>query len=205
MVGSRKNELLREVGAARRAVGPLVRERMRELANNPDHYSELCFCLLTANYTAEGGIRIQREAGDFSKMSLEELRAFLKKCGHRFPNARSAYIHESKRHKKQLACLSELKSSSERREWLVKNVKGLGYKEASHFLRNVGYMDVAIVDRHIVNILAEHGLIKKPKTLTKNKYLGIEKVLGRLAKQAKLSQGELDFYLWYLKTGKVLK
>ncbi|GAJ17855.1 unnamed protein product, partial [marine sediment metagenome] len=29
------------------------------------------------------------------------------------------------------------------REWVVKNFKGLGYKEASHFLRNIGYKNFA--------------------------------------------------------------
>jgi N-glycosylase/DNA lyase len=81
----------------------------------------------------------------------------------------------------------------------------LGYKEASHFLRNIGFMDVAIIDRHILNILVEYGLIKRPKTLSKKNYLEIEKKLEKLAKKTRMSLGELDFYLWYMKTGKVLK
>lgn len=28
---------------------------------------------------------------------------------------------------------------NEKREWIVKNIKGMAYKEASHFLRNVGF------------------------------------------------------------------
>ena len=202
---NREKELIGEVKKLKRKIGALVDFRVRELKSNQNWFSELCFCLLTANYTAEGGIRIQKEAGDFSKMSLEELRSFLKKCGHRFPNARAAYIHEGKKHNGKLMCLADMRDSHERREWLVKNVKGLGYKEASHFLRNVGYMDVAIIDRHILTLLAEYGLIKKPKNLNRTRYLEIEKALGRLASATNLSQGELDFYLWYMKTGKVLK
>ncbi|MFH0817805.1 MAG: N-glycosylase/DNA lyase [Candidatus Micrarchaeota archaeon] len=202
---NRGKELAGKVLKLKREIGPIVDTRVAELKANSDWFSEMCFCLLTANYTADGGIRIQKKAGNFSKKSLDEIRVLLKECGHRFPNARAAYIHEGKKHKNQLACLSKMANSSERREWLVKNVKGLGYKEASHFLRNVGYMDVAIIDRHILNILAEYGLIKKPKNLNRIRYLKIEKVLENLAKETKLSQGELDFYLWYMKTGKVLK
>ncbi len=205
MAKIREDELTAEVMRTRSKVGSLVRKRMEELENNRDWFSEMCFCLMTANYTAEGGMRIQNEGGDFSKLSHEEIRTLLKRCGHRFPNARSAYIHEAKAHKGKLVCLPKMADSKERREWLVKNVKGFGYKEASHFLRNIGFFDVAIVDRHILNILADYGLITKPKTLSKKNYLEIEKVLERLCQKLGIQQGELDFYLWYMKTGKILK
>ncbi|MBW3021610.1 N-glycosylase, partial [Candidatus Woesearchaeota archaeon] len=92
------------------------------------------------------------------------------------------------------------------RELLVTNIKGLGYKAASHFLRNVGYKNLAIVDRHIVNILVENKIIKqKPKTITKKLYFDIETKLDKISKQINMSQAELDLYLWYMKTGKVLK
>jgi len=38
-------------------------------------------------------------------------------------------------------------------EWLVKNLTGLGYKEAGHFLRNIGSGKIAILDRHILRNL----------------------------------------------------
>ena len=201
----REKELIWEINKLKITIGAQVDKRVHELKNNPDWYSEMCFCLMTANYTAEGGMRIQKEAGDFSKMPLEEIRSLLKRCGHRFPNARAGYIHESKKHKQNLGSLAGMASSGERREWLVQNVKGLGYKEASHLLRNIGFMDVAIIDRHILNLLVEYGFIKKPKNLNRIRYLEIEQVLEKLAKKTNLSQGELDFYLWYMKTGKILK
>ena len=58
----------------------------------------------------------------------------------------------------------------ERRAWLVDNIKGLGYKEASHFLRNIGFDDYAIIDSHILDLLERYNLIKQPKTLTRKKY-----------------------------------
>ncbi|WXG44715.1 MAG: LAGLIDADG family homing endonuclease [Promethearchaeati archaeon SRVP18_Atabeyarchaeia-1] len=75
----------------------------------------------------------------------------------------------------------------------------------SHFLRNVGYTDCAIIDFHILDILARWGLIDRPKTLTKQKYFEIEDVLRRIGARSGLSLGELDLYLWYMETGKVLK
>jgi len=61
----------------------------------------------------------------------------------------------------------------EAREWFVKNVKGLGYKEASHFLRNIGFgEEITILDRHILKNLKKAGVIKEiPKTITKKAYL----------------------------------
>ena len=74
-----------------------------------------------------------------------------------------------------------------------------------NMLRNIGYKKLAIIDFHIIDILEKYGLIEKPKTMTKNKYLEIEDILKKLAKKVNLSLAELDLYLWYKETGKVLK
>jgi len=47
------------------------------------------------------------------------------------------------------------------REFLVKEVKGVGYKESSHYLRNIGYRNLAILDRHILNNLKNLNVIKE--------------------------------------------
>ncbi len=198
-------KLVEEVKKSRKKIGKTVKERLKEFRRNRDWFSELCFCILTANYTAEGGIRIQKEAGDFSNLSEKQIEALLRKMGHRFPNARAAYIELAKNHRDKLCRLPGMKDSQERREWLVKNVKGLGYKEASHFLRNIGYFDVAVIDRHILNVLADYNVTKQPKNLSKKRYLEIEKVLKKIAKKTSTELGELDLYLWHMKTGKVLK
>jgi N-glycosylase/DNA lyase len=91
------------------------------------------------------------------------------------------------------------------REELVKKVKGYGYKEASHFLRNIGFENVAIIDRHISRFLFENNLVKPRKTMTKNVYLESEPALENLCQELNLTQGELDLYIFYIKTNKVLK
>lgn len=88
---------------------------------------------------------------------------------------------------------------------MTENVKGLGYKEASHFLRNIGFKDLAIIDRHIINYLEKKGLIEKPKTLTKRRYLECERILSAIADRLGITVAELDLYIWYLMTGKILK
>jgi N-glycosylase/DNA lyase len=163
-------------------------------------FKELCFCLLTANFNAERAIVIQKKIDDgFLTLSEGKLAKILKVLGYRFPNKRAEYIVEARKHDvKQF-----LKTNP--REHIVKNIKGLGMKESSHFLRNIGYLDYAILDFHIIDILEEYKIIERPKTLNRKAYLEIEEKLSILAKKLNLTHGELDFYLWYLETGKVLK
>jgi len=169
-------------------------------------FNELCYCILTANYNAERSIKIQNNIGKgFLELPEKKLAEKLKRLGHRFPNARAKYIIEARKQVEALMkALSELRGD-DLRKWLVNNVKGVGMKEASHFLRNIGFFDYAIIDFHIVDLLVKYGLINPPKTITKNKYLEIEKVLRIIGNKTNLTLGELDLCLWYLETGKVLK
>lgn len=172
-------------------------------------FKELCFCLLTANFSAQGGIKIQNEIGDgFIQLSLEDLAKKLSELGHRFPNTRAGFIFEARKNQNDIKkILSSFPEDKTRRDWLVKNIKGLGMKESSHFLRNIGYKNVAIIDFHIVDLLVSHGIIKKPqsRSLTNKQYLEIEAVLEKICNETNLCQGELDLYLWYKETGKILK
>ena len=93
------------------------------------------------------------------------------------------------------------------RDWLVANVKGLGYKEATHFLRNIGRNgELAILDRHILRNLKRFGAVRRlPKTLTKNQYLRLERSFQRLAKSLNIPPNELDLLFWSMETGEILK
>ncbi len=192
-------------------IGKLVNDRIREFKNinkksTNELFNEMCFCILTANFNAEKSIKIQNEIGEcFSNDSEEDLAKKLKELGHRFPNIRASYISESRNCKDMLKRVVESHKNDELREWLVKNVKGIGYKETSHFLRNIGFDDFAIIDFHIIDILAKYDLIEKPKVLTRKKYLEIEKILKKIAEKSGLNLAELDLYLWYMETGKILK
>jgi N-glycosylase/DNA lyase len=181
-------------------VKKLVNSRISEFKSkktDEELFSELCFCIMTAGFRADKSIEIQKKIGNgFLTFSKPKLQQKLKEFGYRYHN-RASYIVLNRKHAHDLR--------NRDREWLVKNIKGLGMKEASHFLRNIGRCDCAIIDFHIIDILAKYKLIKKPKSLTKAKYLEIEKVLENIAKKAKLTLDELDLYLWYLETGKILK
>lgn len=205
--------LLKQLDSLKRSsVKKTIDERMEEFrhAGRQDSrsiFNELSYCLLTANFNAIRSMMIQKELGDgFSTFPEEELVSALRKNGHRFPEARAGYIMEARRHADTIKqTLESFSDDNDAREWVVNNIKGLGFKEASHFLRNIGYENFAIIDFHIIDLLVRYKLIVKPKTLTKNKYLEIEQLLRELGMKSGLNLAELDLYLWYIETGKILK
>ena len=93
------------------------------------------------------------------------------------------------------------------REWLVKNVTGLGYKEASHFLRNTGFSaELAILDRHILKNLEQSDIIPEvPPSLPRLRYLDIEKKMRRFARDIGIPMAHLDLLLWYKEAGTIFK
>jgi N-glycosylase/DNA lyase len=98
-------------------------------------------------------------------------------------------------------------SSEAKREWLVENVKGLGWKEASHFLRNIGHLDLAIIDRHILKHMLRCGAIDTmPKNIgTRRAYLDLEERFRQLAERSGLALQELDLLFWSYEEGSVRK
>jgi N-glycosylase/DNA lyase len=133
---------------------------------------------------------------------------------HRYPNARSRYVVDSRNFLRahcDLKIRSRLDSFDcdlERRDWLVKEkgIKGLGYKEASHFLRNIGFKGYAILDKHVLNCLAELKIIDDPKPPnTRSKYLTVEEKLSKFSKAVQIDFEEMDLVLWSMKTGTILK
>jgi N-glycosylase/DNA lyase len=208
--------LIKEVRGIPRDVQQLIDKRMSEFssfANKPSDawFSELCFCLLTSNAKAKTALAVQQELGikGFHTMPKNKLVTCIKSNKHRFHNTKAARIVEARVHSKNLKStiqrIAENHGHTVAREWLVDNVKGLGHKEASHFLRNTGHENVAIIDRHILSILEQHKIISSPKDLSPRNYLAIEEKCITLAENLNMSLSRLDLSLWYLKTGQVLK
>ncbi|MGQ9720021.1 MAG: N-glycosylase/DNA lyase [Candidatus Jordarchaeum sp.] len=195
------------------SVGEQVSERMKEFEelhkkSDKEWFSELCFCILTAYSSVQMGLKIQNKLSceDFLMLPLENLCHKLREEGYRFWERRADFIVCARDFYNIKEIITSFPDERLAREWLVKRIKGLGYKEASHFLRNVGFKNVAILDRHVMRIMFEYGLISEiPKTLTRRMYLELEQKLEDLGRMVGLSLGELDLYLWYMKTGKILK
>ncbi len=166
--------------------------------------SELAFCISTANSSAKSGLLFQKklESTKIEKLSMDELSKLLKSSGVRFYNQKAKYIADAIKNFEFIQEVLTYDSYKARKE-LTKNIKGLGLKEASHFLRNTGRKDVAIIDRHILKWLSEKGYtINK---LTPRKYAEAENIFREFAKKYNMDLAKFDLYVWAKKTGKVLK
>lgn len=204
-------ELKSKILELEKNIHDLVEKRIKEFEeiNKKDDltwFSELCFCILTANTSAELGIKVQKNISpeEFATLSQKELAKKLKELGYRFYNTRSKYIVENQKFayeiKKRIFDLDD----NEKRKWLMENIKGIGFKESSHFLRNVGYKNFAIIDKHIFRIMKQYGLTSEEKIKNSN-YLTLENELKKLSNSLNMDLARLDLYLWYMETGKVLK
>lgn len=180
---------------------------------NKHVFSELCFCLLTPQAEAvecDKAINKLKKTGllfnGHSKAISPYLKAarFLNKKAEFIVNARALFKKDSRFSIKDYI---DGKDVFKTREWFAENIKGIGYKEASHFLRNIGFgKDLAILDVHILKNLKAYGVIKEiPKSLTKKEYLGIENKLRDFCKKINIPMDELDLLLWSRETGFIFK
>jgi N-glycosylase/DNA lyase len=196
-----------------------IKERLKEFAgvysqNDRKIFEELCFCIFTANASAKMGYNcIEKIRPVLMEGSLQDLQKAIK--GHyRFWKIRPAYIVHTREFLREnydmklKKLIESFKSREELRDFFAKNkgIKGIGYKEASHFLRNIGIKGYGIMDKHILRCLHEFGIIKDIEPLnTKEKYVAAEAKLKKLAEKLKLDFDELDLLLWSSKTGEILK
>jgi len=187
-----------------------IRNRLKEFKRIEDEnllFKELCFCILVANTRLEKTLEIWKKIDNgFLKYNKKQLSLKLKSLGYRFYNKRVDYILYNRKLKKIIKEKIKELSAFYLREWLVKNLKGIGFKEASHFLRNIGFKDFAILDRHILRFLFKNKIINEiPSNLSKRKYLEIENKLKNLANKLNITLSELDFFIFYLETGTLPK
>ncbi len=185
-----------------------IRKRLEEFSKvkGSGVFYELCFCLLTPQSNAKGcDAAVRRlKAQGFFKKDIDPKKQ-VKPI--RFYNNKSAYlIHAKNNYPEIKSRINSIEKSSELREWLVKNVKGFGYKEASHFLRNTGHRNLAILDRHIMKNLFRFGVIDEiPKSLTAKKYLETEKKFRKFSGRIGIPMDELDLLFWSMETGEIFK
>lgn len=193
-----------------------IKKRLREFknlqkGNNEDIFAELCFCILTPQSEAiycDDAIKALKRTGYLIKGLKNQVRSKLNKV--RFPNNKTNYIIAARNLFKMnggfrttLLEAAPIKT----REWLVKNIKGLGYKEASHFLRNIGLgKNLAILDIHILRNLNKYNVIKKiPASISKYTYIDIENKMKKFSKKIKIPIEDLDLLFWAKETGHVFK
>ncbi len=179
-----------------------------------DLFAELAFCILTPQSRARTcwpAVERLRGCDLLFAGSSDEILEKLSNV--RFKERKASYIVAARNQftrdgrLRVRSVLEGFESPFALREWLVENVMGLGYKEAGHFLRNVGLgEDLAILDRHILKNLVLLGVIDEvPASLTKKRYLEIERRMIEFSKKTGIPMGHLDLLLWSKETGEIFK
>lgn len=189
-----------------------IRTRLAEFSRVPpdEYFYELVYCLLTPQSSAVHAaavVEVLRTA-DAENRALD-LPQLLRRDSHyiRFHNTKARRILAARANVHSvLESIQRTEDPAVLRSWLVANVDGFGLKEASHFLRNIGRRNLAILDRHILRNLQRYGVIRAiPKTLTPKRYFSIERRFRRFAVKTGISIDELDLLFWSRETGQILK
>jgi len=189
-----------------------IRTRLHEFARVPpeEYFYELVYCLLTPQSSAVHAatvVALLRNA-DLEEHELD-LAELLRRDSHyiRFHNTKARRILAARKQVRAIIeKIQQTPDAPELRSWLVSTVDGFGLKEASHFLRNIGRLNLAILDRHILRNLRRYGVIRAiPKTLTPKRYFSIERSFLRFAETTGISLDELDLLFWSRETGQILK
>lgn len=187
-------------------------DKIRKSRDKNKFIEEFVFCLLTPQskareaHKAVGGIM---ENNYHINGTVENIKGHLKSV--RFYNNKASYIIKNRKYFLSDDFMDRVFDDSQCsrviRDFLVKNITGYGYKEASHFLRNIGRgHNIAILDRHILKGLCELGCINEiPSTMNRKKYLDIEENLVKLSKDTGIDVLYLDFVLWYARTNDIFK
>jgi len=195
-------------------------ERLKK-ASDRRLFKELVFVIFTSQTSAKRAWEATEKLADLdliSKGSKEEIADVLAKLDVQYEKDKAAYVVENREKLSQptLADTTRGLKLSQRidpenlektREQLVGDIKGLGWKGASHFLRNIGYGNgFAIISSYIVQDLVKLGLKEEPEPpKNKEEYLEDERKLQELAEELNIDIKALDLVLWSMETGEVFK
>ncbi len=198
-------------------VREVIERRLAEFrsVDRRDHhrlFEELAFCVMTPQSRARAALRAVEElksTGLLLSGRPEEVAEVLRRNGIRFHNQKAIYIVRNRELiRGDRLVLTDLlvDDVNSVRDALVEMVWGFGMKEASHFMRNIGYKGLAVLDRHVLRWMKVLGAIDVvPKSLTRRRYIELERKFIRIAEELGLEPEALDLLLWYASTGEVLK
>lgn len=190
----------------------LIDQRLNDflLVAKDMYFYELCYCICTPQNKAEAAFEVQLklQEADFYNKEFNPI-DILKNAKHyvRFHNTKSKRLLEMRENFPKIMQVIESEISSiEKRNWLNANVKGIGMKESSHFLRNIGHRNLAILDRHILKHLVLCGVYDEiPNISSIKKYLDVEQQVLYFAEQININPDVLDLLIWSYESGEVLK
>lgn len=184
-------------------------------------FKELTFVILTSQSSAKNSWnaanRLDKEEllTDPERTEIENI---LELNDIRFEERKSQYITENFSFLSQptfsdsstdLKIQSRIKPNNldKTRKWVVENIKGVSWKGASHFLRNIGFgNDFAILSEHSLSVLSDLGAINSvTPPSTRKEYLETEKQVQDFSKEIGMEIQALDLTVWSYRTDEVFK
>jgi N-glycosylase/DNA lyase len=172
-------------------------------------FKELVFCILTSAVGPKVGLISVNAVNDILMDGSEgEIYEHLEHV-HKYPQRANYIVHTREYLKRDFDfklkdLILSFKDPIERRDFFASNkdIKGIGYVQASHFLRNIGFYGYAILDKNIMRSVYKLGVMDslRPPT-TKKRYLEIEARLKTFADTLGIGVDEIDLLLWSNVTG----
>jgi len=210
-------EIIKELKSLYKTVESDIDNRLSEFSNihlrgdDEEIFRELCFCILSSGVGPKMAERSVTVLGDkLLNGSAAKLKNLLVGT-HKYPD-KVSYIHDTREYLKEglnLCLITKLKSiedPDERRDFIAgnKNIRGMGYVQASHFLRNIGFCGYAILDKNILKSLYELGITQdiKPPT-SRKRYMEKENRFREFSNEVQISIDKLDLLLWYRRANSI--
>lgn len=170
-------------------------KRFKKQKTKDEVFYNLCFCTLVPQTKFKIVLRVvgalKQENFYVKTICREDLLKLISSI--RFKNRKVDYLlfnkHKFEDFWSKLSIMLESESDTRAiRTFVVNETKGLGLKAASHFLRNLGIEDLAIVDTHILQHL--HIYDKKFD------YFSVENEIQNQANQLGVSIAVYDALIW---------
>ncbi|HQE06114.1 MAG TPA: hypothetical protein PLJ57_07585 [Tepidanaerobacteraceae bacterium] len=126
----------------------------------------------------------------------------LASLGYRFPKIRAFQLNKARNaivNKSLLVMICNGEEPKDIRKYLVNEFSGLGPKQASMFLRNIGISnDLAILDNHVIRYMRLQNLLynNRYNTSTLPAYERVEKIIIDYADKLGFPVGCLDLAIW---------
>jgi len=139
-----------------------------------------------------------------SEEDFKQLEKILRNAGYRYPKTKAKCIMNAAEFfvKNYNGSINEFLASQPDakllRSTLIRNIKGIGIKIATHWLRNIGY-PLGTIDIHVKRLLEWTGLVELenwPNTMTDKLFIFLERKIEDLARDARLEVNILQYELW---------
>ena len=175
-----------------------------------EYFYELCYCLCTPQSKAASAMQVQEKLKqlDFYSAKFDPTEILQDRSHYiRFHNQKAQRLLDAiEIFPTVLQILNSDVSASAKRSELNAIIKGMGMKECSHYLRNIGETGLAILDRHILKHLVKAGLYSElPNIQSVNNYLKVEAKFIEFANNIQIPMDELDLLFWSYENGRILK